>query len=71
MNKRTIVNVDTDSKLKAAVVEENPFFSTTLRHIPRAYKKRFNEMKEKGEVTGTFNSYFVQALGEKLKRDAE
>ncbi|MFK3873060.1 hypothetical protein [Pseudoalteromonas rhizosphaerae] len=73
--------VDKFSKLNnignnAALSEKGPSTSNDLvtkkklvSNLPVKAEERFNELKQKGKVSGTFNAYILQALLNNLDID--
>lgn len=46
-------------------------FNKTIRGIPTKLRDEFDELKGKGKVHGSLNSYMVFALAQQLERDKE
>lgn len=68
MAKRGITHI-IDEKPVMSDEAKAQFFDKTIRKIPANFRKDFDELKIKGKVHGSLNSYMIFALGQQLERD--
>jgi hypothetical protein len=69
MAKRAI-NIKTNgSALKEQKSADADVFNMTLRKIPVSARDKFKDMKEAGKVSGSMNSYIINALIRQLQKD--
>ncbi|EJB0234191.1 hypothetical protein [Vibrio parahaemolyticus] len=69
MAKRAINIKETNAALKEQSVNEPEQFNMTLRKIPTSARDKFKEMKDGGKVSGSMNSYIINAFIRQLQRD--
>ncbi|ODS09747.1 hypothetical protein [Vibrio scophthalmi] len=68
MAKRSITHIVTDNAVMSDEAKPE-VFAKTVRGIPNRLDKEFKDLKTKGKVHGTLNSYMVYALAQQLERD--
>lgn len=69
MAKRAINIKNNSSALKEQPTVEPDVFNMTLRKIPATAREKFKELKESGKVSGSMNSYIINAFIRQLQKD--
>ncbi|EJG1894835.1 TPA: hypothetical protein ACMDN8_004527 [Vibrio parahaemolyticus] len=69
MAKRAINIKSNSSALREQSSNESDVFNMTLRKIPASARGKFKELKDSGKVSGSMNSYIINAFIRQLQKD--